>query len=79
MLNKLPKELIRYIKSYLIYDKCLYCRQIIYRTININPYPLVCNYKCYLKFCITDFQFIINTIIISFFINEFYNKPMIHH
>ena len=79
MLNKMPKELVRYIKSYLIYDNCHYCNQIIYRTKNVSPYPLVCNYKCYLKFCVNDFQLIINIIIISFFINEMYNKSMIHH
>ena len=79
MLNKMPKELVRYIKSYLIHDKCHYCNQMIYRTAECNAYPLICNYTCYLKFCVNDFQLIINIIIISFFINEMYNKSMIHH
>ena len=77
--NRLPEELIKYVKSYLINDKCSCCKKTLYRTKSESPYPLVCNYICYLKLCLCIIDCYINTFIMLFFIIEFYFKPYEDH
>jgi hypothetical protein len=66
MFKTLNNDVFRHINSYLLINRCEYCKKEIY-TIKYN-FPTTCSNKCTLLFWLFNFENLINLLIVSFFI-----------
>ena len=66
MFKTLNDDVFRHINSYLLINKCEYCKKEIY-TIKYY-FPSTCSYKCTILFWLFNFENLINLMIVCFFI-----------
>ena len=66
----LPDDLNKHIFTYLIIEKCTYCKKTFYKTSNLQ-YPFVCSHKCFFLFSFLNVDFIINFFLWVFIFFEF--------